>query len=182
MSRTIAPPAPVVAQQWRQVANTKLYLNNGKRSKRRTGHEGERGSGPIFVDEATTSHCAAEIAKTTRAQQACGLSRAEACPRVNPWGCRWHGAPATFGRPHICWDFADPRACQFLGQIYAAPMSSENERSPANPRGPKARAQEDLERKILEGLDSSARQMTAANWKGLRAALKARLGKRRREQ
>jgi Arc/MetJ-type ribon-helix-helix transcriptional regulator len=43
----------------------------------------------------------------------------------------------------------------------------------------KARELEGLERKILEGLDSPARQMTAANWKGLRAALKAKLGKRK---
>lgn len=46
----------------------------------------------------------------------------------------------------------------------------------------KAREQENLERKILEGIDSPARQMTAANWKGLRAALKAKLGKRKRAQ
>lgn len=44
----------------------------------------------------------------------------------------------------------------------------------------KAREQEDLERKILEGLDSPARQMSAADWKALRAALEAKLGKRKR--
>lgn len=41
----------------------------------------------------------------------------------------------------------------------------------------KAREQENLERKILEGLDSPARQMTDADWKGLRATLEAQLGK-----
>jgi antitoxin ParD1/3/4 len=46
----------------------------------------------------------------------------------------------------------------------------------------KAREQEDLERKILEGLDSPARQMTAAEWKKLRATLKAKLGKRKKAQ
>jgi len=44
----------------------------------------------------------------------------------------------------------------------------------------KAHEQEDLERRILEGLDSPARQMTAADWKDLRATLKAKLGKRRK--
>jgi antitoxin ParD1/3/4 len=44
----------------------------------------------------------------------------------------------------------------------------------------KAREQEDLERKILEGLDSPARQMTAAGWKELRTALKSKLGKRKK--
>ncbi|HEX6813808.1 MAG TPA: type II toxin-antitoxin system ParD family antitoxin [Planctomycetota bacterium] len=43
----------------------------------------------------------------------------------------------------------------------------------------KVREQEALERKILEGLDSPARQMTAENWKDLRSALKDRLGKRK---
>jgi len=46
----------------------------------------------------------------------------------------------------------------------------------------KAREQEDLERKILEGLDSPVRQMTAADWKDLRATLKAKLGKRKKAQ
>jgi antitoxin ParD1/3/4 len=44
----------------------------------------------------------------------------------------------------------------------------------------KAREQADLERKILEGLDSPARQMTTADWKDLRATLKAKLGKRKK--
>ena len=44
----------------------------------------------------------------------------------------------------------------------------------------KARELENLERKILEGLDSPTRQMTAADWKALRATLKAKLGKRKK--
>ncbi len=44
----------------------------------------------------------------------------------------------------------------------------------------KAREQEDLERKILEGLDSPARRMTDVDWKNLRATLKATLGKRKK--
>lgn len=44
----------------------------------------------------------------------------------------------------------------------------------------KAREQEDLERKILEGLDSPARQMTDKNWKDLRTTLRAKLGKRKK--
>ena len=44
----------------------------------------------------------------------------------------------------------------------------------------KAREQESLERKILEGLDSPARQMTAADWKDFRATLKAKIGKRKK--
>lgn len=43
----------------------------------------------------------------------------------------------------------------------------------------KAHEQEALERKILEGLDSPARQMTDQDWTKLRATLKARLGKRK---
>lgn len=44
----------------------------------------------------------------------------------------------------------------------------------------KAREQEDLERKILEGLDSPTCQMTAANWQDLRATLEAKLGRRKK--
>lgn len=43
----------------------------------------------------------------------------------------------------------------------------------------KAREQEALERKILEGLDSSARQMTPAAWQEFRSSLRAKLGKRK---
>lgn len=43
----------------------------------------------------------------------------------------------------------------------------------------KAREQEDLERKILDGLDSPKRQMTTADWQDLRATLKAKIGKRK---
>ena len=50
------------------------------------------------------------------------------------------------------------------------------------PQDQKAREQEDLERKILEGLDSPTRQMTAADWKDLRATLEAKLGKRKKAQ
>jgi antitoxin ParD1/3/4 len=46
----------------------------------------------------------------------------------------------------------------------------------------KAREQEDLERKILEGLDSPARQMNDADWKDLRTTLKAKLRKRKKAQ
>lgn len=46
----------------------------------------------------------------------------------------------------------------------------------------KAREQEDLERKILEGLDSPTRQMTSSDWQDLRATLKAKLGKRKKAQ
>jgi antitoxin ParD1/3/4 len=44
----------------------------------------------------------------------------------------------------------------------------------------KAREQEDLERKILDGLDSPKRQMTTADWQDLRATLKAKIGKRKK--
>lgn len=44
----------------------------------------------------------------------------------------------------------------------------------------KAKEQDDLERKILAGLDSPARQMTAKDWKVLRATLTAKLGKRKK--
>jgi Arc/MetJ-type ribon-helix-helix transcriptional regulator len=46
----------------------------------------------------------------------------------------------------------------------------------------KAREQEDLERKLLDGLDSSKRQMTTADWQDLRATLKAKIGKRNKAQ
>jgi Arc/MetJ-type ribon-helix-helix transcriptional regulator len=46
----------------------------------------------------------------------------------------------------------------------------------------KAREHEELERKILEGLDSPTRQMTAGDWKTLRATLKGKLGKRKKAQ
>lgn len=42
----------------------------------------------------------------------------------------------------------------------------------------KAREQEQLERSILEGLDSPARPLTAADWNELRASVKASLGNR----
>jgi hypothetical protein len=44
----------------------------------------------------------------------------------------------------------------------------------------RAREQDDLERKILAGLDSPARKMTAKDWKVLRATLTAKLGKRKK--
>jgi Arc/MetJ-type ribon-helix-helix transcriptional regulator len=44
----------------------------------------------------------------------------------------------------------------------------------------KAREQEVLERKILEGLDSHARQMSREDWQEVRATLKAKLGKRKK--
>ncbi|MFY9341819.1 MAG: type II toxin-antitoxin system ParD family antitoxin [Planctomycetota bacterium] len=46
----------------------------------------------------------------------------------------------------------------------------------------KAREQEDLERMVLAGLDSPARQMTNADWQELRATLKAKLGRRKKAQ
>jgi Arc/MetJ-type ribon-helix-helix transcriptional regulator len=46
----------------------------------------------------------------------------------------------------------------------------------------KAREQEVLERRILEGLDSPARQMSDEDWKDVRATLKAKLGKRMKAQ
>jgi hypothetical protein len=42
----------------------------------------------------------------------------------------------------------------------------------------KAREQEDLEHKILAGLDSPAREMTAEEWQELRATLRRKLTKR----
>lgn len=44
----------------------------------------------------------------------------------------------------------------------------------------RARDQEQLERKILEGLESPAKEMTAEDWQELRRSLRAGLGKRRR--
>jgi hypothetical protein len=43
----------------------------------------------------------------------------------------------------------------------------------------RVREQEELERKILEGLGSQAREMTAENWRGLRTALREQLARRR---
>lgn len=44
----------------------------------------------------------------------------------------------------------------------------------------KAREQEELERKILEGLDSPAREMTSEDWQELRSTLRKKLTKRRK--
>lgn len=44
----------------------------------------------------------------------------------------------------------------------------------------KAREQEELELKILEGLDSPAREMTGKAWSALRQSLRNRLTKRRK--
>lgn len=46
----------------------------------------------------------------------------------------------------------------------------------------KAHAQEALEIKILEGLDSPAREMTGKEWSKLRQTLRSKLGKRRKAQ
>lgn len=46
----------------------------------------------------------------------------------------------------------------------------------------KAREQEELERKILEGLDSPSRQMTPEEWQELRTTLRRKLTKRRKTQ
>ncbi len=46
----------------------------------------------------------------------------------------------------------------------------------------KAHAQEDLERKILDGLDSPAREMTAKEWSKLRETLRSRAIGRRKAQ
>ncbi len=43
----------------------------------------------------------------------------------------------------------------------------------------RAREQDDLERKILEGLDSPARELTADEWQALRNALLEKLTRRR---
>ena len=45
-----------------------------------------------------------------------------------------------------------------------------------------AREQERLERRILEGLDSTAREMTEKDWSELKATLRRKLAKRRRER
>jgi len=44
----------------------------------------------------------------------------------------------------------------------------------------KAREEEDLELKILAGLDSPAREMTGKEWSKLRESLRTRLSKRRK--
>ena len=44
----------------------------------------------------------------------------------------------------------------------------------------KAREQEALEQKLLEGLDSPPREMTAKEWSKLRQTLQAKLAKRRK--
>jgi len=46
----------------------------------------------------------------------------------------------------------------------------------------RAREQEELERKILEGLDSPSREMTLEDWKELRTTLRKKLTKRRRPE
>lgn len=46
----------------------------------------------------------------------------------------------------------------------------------------KVHEQEELERKVLEGLDSPSREMTAKEWSKLRQNLKSRLTKRRKAQ
>ena len=44
----------------------------------------------------------------------------------------------------------------------------------------KAREREELERKILEGLDSPSREMTSDDWQRLRGALRQELTRRRK--
>jgi antitoxin ParD1/3/4 len=46
----------------------------------------------------------------------------------------------------------------------------------------RAQEQEELERKLLEGLDSPAREMTHDDWSNLRRMLQDRLAKRRKAQ
>jgi len=46
----------------------------------------------------------------------------------------------------------------------------------------RAREQEALERKILEGLDSPSREMTPGEWQELRSTLRRKLTKRRKAQ
>jgi antitoxin ParD1/3/4 len=46
----------------------------------------------------------------------------------------------------------------------------------------KAHEEEDLERKILEGLNSPSREMTAKEWSKLRQGLRDKLTKRRKAQ
>lgn len=43
----------------------------------------------------------------------------------------------------------------------------------------KARADEEVERKLLEALDAPARELTPDDWRGLRDTLKQKLSKRR---
>ena len=44
----------------------------------------------------------------------------------------------------------------------------------------RAREQEELERRILEGFDSSSREMTPEDWRELRTTLRRKLTKRRK--
>ncbi len=46
----------------------------------------------------------------------------------------------------------------------------------------RAREMEALERKILEGLDSPAREMTPGDWQELRGTLREKLTKRRKDK
>jgi len=46
----------------------------------------------------------------------------------------------------------------------------------------RAREQEELERKILEGLDSPAREMSSDDWQALRNTVRKKLTKRRKAQ
>ena len=46
----------------------------------------------------------------------------------------------------------------------------------------RAREEEALERKVLEGLGSSAREMTPEDWQEFRSSLRERLGNRRKAQ
>ena len=46
----------------------------------------------------------------------------------------------------------------------------------------RAREQEELERKILEGLNSPTREMTSDDWQELRSTLRKKLTKRRKTQ
>jgi Arc/MetJ-type ribon-helix-helix transcriptional regulator len=46
----------------------------------------------------------------------------------------------------------------------------------------KAREQEELERRILEGLDSGSREMTEKDWSELKATLRRKLARRRKDR
>ncbi len=46
----------------------------------------------------------------------------------------------------------------------------------------RAREQEELERKILEGLDSASRVMTQDDWRDLKPTLRRKLAKRRKNR
>jgi len=46
----------------------------------------------------------------------------------------------------------------------------------------KAREQERLERRILDGLDSSSREMTEEDWRELKTTLRRKLAKRRKDR